>query len=85
MPHQFLSANYLQHFKGQKNIPSGRHTINLSYTTFQNLELLAKNLKVGIPNLFIGILALYFSKAYNQEKLVFGIPSHGRRNRLQKK
>lgn len=85
MPNKLLSANYLRYFKENKTIPSRRHTVNLSSATFSVLENLANDLKVGVPNVFLGVLASYFSIAYEQEKMVFGIPSHGRRNRIQKK
>ena len=85
MPNKLLSANYLRCFNEHKIIPSRRHTINLPSTTFRILEELANNLKVGVSNVFLGVLASYFSIAYGQEKMVFGIPSHGRRNRIQKK
>ncbi|KTD46054.1 peptide synthetase, non-ribosomal [Legionella quinlivanii] len=85
LPDKLLSAHYLKHFKTQKTIPSRRYTVNLSSTLFKGLQELANNLKIGVSNIFLGVLAGYFSIAHGQEKIVFGIPSHGRRNPVQKK
>ncbi|WP_460861704.1 amino acid adenylation domain-containing protein, partial [Rheinheimera gaetbuli] len=63
---------------------SARYTLGISREKFSKLDAFAKSLKVGTPQVFLGVLATYFSKVYDKQKLCFGIPVHNRRNYREK-
>ncbi|NOU51324.1 amino acid adenylation domain-containing protein [Pseudoalteromonas sp. JBTF-M23] len=84
MPEKLLNQNYASSFAEQDIIPSARHRIPLSRANFQRFNAAASKMGVGVPQLFIGMLSCYFSLAYNQDAISFGIPAHNRRNSTEK-
>jgi len=85
LPEKLLPAHYQADFKAKEKIASRRHVIELSRSTFSQLADFAQTMNAGIPQLFLGMLASYFSLAYERDILSFGIPAHNRKNFAQKK
>ena len=63
---------------------SARYSLEISRDTFSKLTAFAKANDVGIPQVFLGVLAGYFSTVYGKKRLCFGIPAHNRRNHREK-
>lgn len=63
---------------------SARYSLEISRDTFSKLTAFAKANDVGIPQVFLGVLAGYFSIVYGKKRLCFGIPAHNRRNHREK-
>jgi amino acid adenylation domain-containing protein len=66
--------------------PSSRRSVlELRSAQMDDLQRVADQLGLALPQLVLGILAAYFSVAYSKDKVVVGVPVHNRRNHLQKK
>lgn len=84
-PQSILPANYVAQFKESSEIPSSRHRFAIKRSIFERLSSVADSYDVGVPQLFLGILASYFSISYGNHQITFGIPAHNRKNYAQKK
>jgi amino acid adenylation domain-containing protein len=79
-----LSPRYQGAFPDATKIPSRRRVIELSRAEFNELKSLAELLGAGVSHYFLAMLAVYFAHISGQDRLVFGLPFHNRRGRLQK-
>jgi amino acid adenylation domain-containing protein len=79
-----LGPRHIGAFHGAAKIPSRRRIIELSRAEFDELKILAEQLGAGVSHYFLAMLAAYFAHTSGQDKLVFGLPFHNRRGRLQK-
>jgi amino acid adenylation domain-containing protein len=75
---------YLASFTDRLNIPSGRKTIDFSRAEFNEYKSLAGSVGAGASHYFLAMLAIYFSKSSERDRLVFGLPFHNRRDHRQK-
>ncbi len=80
-----LSPYYLNDFSNRQSIPSRRSIIHLSTQQLAAIDHLALINKVGVAQVYLAVFYSYFTLAYSQQKIVFGVPFHNRKNRLQKK
>lgn len=64
---------------------SNQHKIFINRSKFENFSNFSKSIGSGVSQLFIAIISLYFASAYDKKTLIFGIPSHNRKNAYQKK
>ena len=79
-----LAPRYQGAFPDAAKIPSRRRIIELSRAEFDELKSLAERLDAGISHYLLATLAVYFAHTSGQDRLVFGLPFHNRRGRLQK-
>lgn len=84
MPGRLLPSYYSNQFDNRSSIPSGRYTLRISRERFGQLELFAQELAVGVPQIFLAVIVLYFSRAYERSHLSVGIQTHNRRGAAQK-
>ena len=63
---------------------SARHVAHIDNTLFTTLNRLARELKVGLPQLLLGCFGATFAKSHSQQQLAFGIPLHNRQGPRQK-
>lgn len=75
-----LPAYYASRFGGKQSFPSRRYTLKIPRALFCQIEQLADKFKVGVAQIFLGVISTYFSSAYNKTQLTIGIPTHNRRN-----
>ncbi|MCJ8272529.1 MAG: condensation domain-containing protein, partial [Psychrosphaera sp.] len=85
LPEKLLTAQYLSRFDAHQQIPSRRHVVHLPRTFCQQLTRLADSEKVGLPQVFLAMLATYFSQAYERPKVSLGTVAHNRKNFAEKK
>lgn len=83
--HSILSPHYLNHFSNNQLLPSNRSIIHLSTQQLEAIDDLANTSKVGVAQIYLALFYCYFKLSYTQQKIVFGVPFHNRKNRLQKK
>lgn len=81
---KLLTPYHKAAFNSLKPIPSVRKVLHIDNALFGKLNGLANRLNIQVPNLYMAVLASYFSRAYSKEKLLFGLPIHGRKNFLEK-
>lgn len=80
------NTTYYYHniLEGDWTLPGNQFSVDLPYISLQELEIFAEKLGVGVPQIFLGMLATYFSVVYDKEQVSIGIPSHNRNNFAQK-
>ncbi len=66
-------------------IRSSRFVRELPGAQIRDLQRVAEQCGLGLPQLVLGILAAYVAIAYSQRRFVFGIPVHNRKNHDQKR
>ena len=79
-----LRVNYPQQVAKLKTQMSRRHVVDISRDSFTDIQAFADSVKVGVPQVFLAVLATYFCTAYNKSNVCFGIPVHNRRNKQEK-
>ena len=84
-PNKLLPAHYQSNFNHLPQVPSKRHVVTINRDVFAQLTDLARSAKVGVPQLFLGVLASYFALVYERQTLAFGLPAHNRKNFSEKK
>ena len=84
IPPPLLHARYRDAFAKSPKIPSRRWIVEISRTEFHEWKSLAENAGAGVSHYFLAMLAIYFANSSGQDRLVFGLPFHNRRNRAQK-
>lgn len=85
LPEKLLVAHYKNRFSEKSNVPSKRHVIKFPRATFTRLMQHAEEMHVAAAPFFLGIVAIYFHRAYSRNRISIGIPLHNRRNHAQKK
>jgi amino acid adenylation domain-containing protein len=63
---------------------SGRYNSPIPRELLNKLVEAAQKLSVNVSNLFITAIAVYISRAYEQERITFGLPAHNRKSHLEK-
>ncbi len=63
---------------------STRAIYPLQRTIFDKLSERAQQVRLGLPQVFMAVLAYYFSVQTNQKAILFGNPAHNRKTALQK-
>ncbi len=84
LPARLLPPYHSTRYDNGSSIPSGRYTLHISRERFRQLESFAQELAVGVPQVFLTIMALYFCGAYERSHLSIGIQTHNRRGASQK-
>jgi amino acid adenylation domain-containing protein len=84
LPPPLLSPDYLYQFSHTTQIPSRRKILPISSTKHQALEQRARQLDVPVAQLYLAVVAIYFSQVYDQPALVIGSPAHNRSDHAQK-
>jgi len=75
---------YRKHFSDLTNIPSCRQTLQLERSLVNRLDELARDMNVGLSQVFLGIIGLYFLIAHKKRHLLFGVATMNRKNFAQK-
>ncbi|MFZ8201757.1 amino acid adenylation domain-containing protein [Alteromonas portus] len=83
-PGSFLSAKYRAQFHNQPLIPGGRKNVHIGRERHLEFMSTAKTLGVPVSQLYFAIIAHYFLKAYDRQKICFGFPVHNRKGHAQK-
>ncbi len=71
--------------KQTENLTSTRESSALPKDLVETLQLHCKYANVNIGSLLLSLLSVYFSKYYDQERVLFAVPIHNRRNAIHKK
>ncbi|NYZ65159.1 AMP-binding protein, partial [Endozoicomonas sp. SM1973] len=77
-PQSILQKNYLDTTSG------GKVVSNFSSGQYSLLSKLCESYQFSFQHLLIAALTIYFNQVNNQSELVFGVPLHNRRNKLQR-
>ena len=85
VPVPLLDSRYRDAFAKSPKIPSRRWIIEISRREFNEWQSLAEVVGAGVSHYALAMLAVYFANSSGQDRLVFGLPFHNRRNRLQKR
>ena len=80
-----LNPRYQHAFMTAGKVPSRRRIIEIPRAEFNELKLLADSVDAGVSPYFLAMLAVYFANSSGQDRLVFGLPHHNRRDRHQKR
>lgn len=80
-----LNPRYQHAFLTAGRVPSRRRIIEIPRVEFNELKLLADSVDAGVSHYFLAMLAVYFANSSGQDRLVFGLPYHNRRDRNQKR
>ncbi|MEM9103608.1 MAG: amino acid adenylation domain-containing protein, partial [Pseudomonadota bacterium] len=84
-PEQLLRPNYKQKFTGHKQIPSTRYRHEIDRKLFELCGKTAKQMGIGVSQLILALLTLYFSSVCDKRSITFGLPAHNRKNFKQKR
>ncbi len=85
IPAPLLDSRYRERFAKSPAIPSKRRIIEISRDEFNEWKSLAEGVGAGVSHYFLTMLAVYFANSTWQDRLVFGLPFHNRRNPSQKR
>lgn len=85
IPAPLLDSRYRDAFAKSPAIPSRRRIIEISRDEFNEWRSLAEGVGAGVSHYFLAMLAVYFANSSWQDRLVFGLPFHNRRNQSQKR
>jgi amino acid adenylation domain-containing protein len=85
IPVPLLHPRYEHAFGDAARVPSRRRIIDISRADFNELQAFAASRGTGIVQYMLAVLAVYFANSLEQEKVVFGLPFHNRRNHRDKK
>ncbi|OBP16555.1 hypothetical protein A5320_03930 [Rheinheimera sp. SA_1] len=83
LPEQLFQV---QHFRQQNTAfsPSQRQILKISAKRSLAFAGLAKQLQVPVAQLYHALVAIYFSRCYQQHQLLFGCPVHNRSSKMDK-
>lgn len=85
IPAPLLDSRYQDAFAKAPKIPSRRWIIEIPRDQFGEWHLLADAVGAGVSHYFLAMLAVYFANSSGQDRLVFGLPFHNRRNHSEKR
>jgi len=71
--------------KDNQPLPSQRVSANISQQLFEQHKKFARHLGGSVVQLYLSALYVYFSRIYENQDLVFGLPIHNRRTSKDKK
>jgi len=83
IPPSLFKPRYQHTFAESRKIPSRRKIIEVPRIEFNNLKSLTRWVGAAVPHHLLAMLAVYFASS-GQDKLVFGIPCHNRRDHRRK-
>lgn len=83
-PEKLLNRFYEEYFKGIASVSSGREIIAIQPEEYARIRELALILGVGVPQFLMAALVVYFSRTYNQDHIVVGVPAHNRSSHREK-
>jgi amino acid adenylation domain-containing protein/non-ribosomal peptide synthase protein (TIGR01720 family) len=81
---KLLTSHYQHKYARNEVVASRREILSISPQQVSNIKAFAKQSSAQVAHVFFAMLSSYFSKAYSQQQLVFGIPAHNRKNHQQK-
>ncbi|RJG37752.1 non-ribosomal peptide synthetase, partial [Motilimonas pumila] len=84
LPDPIFSINSSNFHRYDSTTPSKRETIKIGDNIHHGLVNKATQFGVSISQMYLGLTAIYFSKAYSVNDLVVGLPVHNRRTRSEK-
>jgi amino acid adenylation domain-containing protein len=85
IPAPLLDARYRDAFAKAPKIPSQRWIIEIPRDQFREWQSLAETVGAGVSHYLLAMLAVYYANSSGQDRLVFGLPFHNRRNHAQKR
>jgi amino acid adenylation domain-containing protein len=85
IPPPLLASRYRATPGKTAKIPSRRWIIEISRREFNEWKSLAETVGAGVAHYFLAMLAVYFANSSGQNRVVFGLPFHNRRNQAQKR
>ncbi|HVI48065.1 MAG TPA: amino acid adenylation domain-containing protein [Chitinophaga sp.] len=80
-----LPAPLLSPYKDASSALSNRYQLEVPYAQYQQLVQLATDNKASVFHVLLGLLYVYFTRAYQTDELVIGLPVHNRTNARFKK
>ncbi|WP_160716902.1 non-ribosomal peptide synthetase [Chitinophaga solisilvae] len=80
-----LPAPLLSPFQDAATVSSKRYQLEVPYAQYQQLVQLATDNKASVFHVLLGLLYVYFTRAFQADELVIGLPVHNRTNARFKK
>lgn len=80
-----LEATHLQAFDNKEIIPSQRQVFRFEQARVSQLKSLAEKYGVGIAQIFLSAISLYFIRVHQRSSFSIGVPVHNRNSYNQKR
>lgn len=84
-PSPLFSPRYQHKFADPTKVPGGRRIVEVSRDELAVIQSLATEAEAGVAHYLLAMLAVYFSRAFGQKKLIFGLPFHNRKDHARKR